>query len=73
MNRGDIEYFKIWYRFSGWEYYKKSFAGCYFWNTQRNDWSGCGEPTKMAKVEVSPLEMLVMFGSEAVRGYERND
>jgi hypothetical protein len=64
--KGDIGYFKVWYRFSGWEYYKKDFE-CYFWSPQVKAWHGCGEPSIERQVIVSPLEIVIVCGPEVVK------
>lgn len=63
--KDDIKYFKVYYPIGGWEWYRKIPYECHFYSSG-GFWHACGEPDKERQVEVSKLEMLILFGREAV-------
>jgi len=63
----ETKYSRVWYDSDqSWEYYKSTPYGCYYWNLRYKEWIPCGTSTRDI-VEVSQLEILVLFGREAVR------
>lgn len=66
-----MKYFKKWFPYDRmWEYYREEDFDCdceyYYWNSLLKKWLGCGSPSSGGRVEVSPLEMLIILGSKAV-------